>query len=239
VCLSAAIVLASALLGGCALLANPPTGKAPSPPAQDSAPAQDGDTGSRRIVLVDQPWECKGRVDLDLVKVTMRTRKDNAINIHGGCTGRIGRVVVETWTDDGIKVHRGLPAPQDLVIQSGLVVCHQHSLRVHQDGVQVMAGERITFRNLVVRCAGGGNAQFFVGAVFPAMPTAIVCERCLLGVGKSSGLRIGRSVRSGARDTLICNNLHFAAVFSGSTQPVNERNKVLRASDARCRADAT
>jgi hypothetical protein len=235
VLLAAALVLASALLAGCALLATPPSNREPSPSAQDSAPAQDSGAGSKRIVRVDQPWECKGRVDLDLVKVTMRTRKDNAINLRGGCTGRIGRVVVETWTDDGIKVHRGLQVPHDLVIESGLVVCHEHSPLLHQDGVQVMAGERITFRNLVVRCAGGGNAQFFVAAVFPAMPTEIVCEHCLLGVGKSSGLRIGRSLRSGARDTLICRNRYFAAVFTKSSQPVNERNKVLSASDQRCR----
>jgi hypothetical protein len=49
-----------------------------------------------RAVLVDRSWSCTGAVDLDLVKVTLRSRSDNAICLEPGCTGRIDRIEVES-----------------------------------------------------------------------------------------------------------------------------------------------
>ena len=76
------------------------------------------------MILVDQPWTCRGKVNLDLVRVTLRTTVADAIQLDQDCNGRVGRVEVETWTADGIKVQNRGTVAHDLVIESGYVKCH-------------------------------------------------------------------------------------------------------------------
>ena len=45
-----------------------------------------------------------GPIDIDLVRVMMPTTVQDAIRLDQDCSGRIGRVEVDTWTADGIKV---------------------------------------------------------------------------------------------------------------------------------------
>ena len=92
------------------------------------------------MILDDVSWSCTEEVDLDLVKVTMRTEVDDAIRIDQNCSGRIGRIEVETWTADGIKVQNRGTVAHDLVIESGYVKCHDVYGEYHQDGIQVMGG---------------------------------------------------------------------------------------------------
>jgi hypothetical protein len=191
----------------------------------------------KTVELVDQSWNCRGPVDLDLVRVTMRTAVDDAIHLRPGCSGRIRRVEIETWTADGIKINSERPpSPSDIVIESGYVRCYQRAGDVHQDGVQVMGGERITFKRLEVNCTTAGNAQFFVQAAAGGMPVDVVCERCLLGPGASTTLRIERSLRSGARETLVCRGRHFGIHVTPAAQvPLNFRNRLLAQNDRRCK----
>ena len=72
------------------------------------------------------------------------------------CSGRIGRIEVDTWSGDGIKVQNSAPVAHDLVIESGYVRCHSRTSGYHQDGIQAMGGTRITFRGLAVFCGGDG-----------------------------------------------------------------------------------
>ena len=166
-------------------------------------------------MLVDQTWTCTGRVDLALVKVTMRVPGDG-IHLRENCTGRIGRIEVDTWTNDGLKVNAPAPA-------------------AHQDGIQAMGGERVTFRNLEINCNSNPNGQIFVNAANGGNPTDIVCESFFLGSGAGSSLFINHSVRSGARNTLICpGRFSPIRIESGAVSPVNENNTVLPATDSRC-----
>lgn len=184
-------------------------------------------------MLVDQPWQCRGPVDLDLVKVTMRSNVD-AISIGSNCTGRIGRVEVDTWSADGIKVQNSSPVARDLVIGGGYVKCHAIAAGAHQDGVQAMGGTRIVFRGLAVDCLG--NSNFFVNAAGSgaSTPTDVVCEGCVLGPRSASTLFIGTSVRSGARGTVICSGRYIGLRIGAATSPVNDGNYLAPASDPRC-----
>jgi Ca2+-binding RTX toxin-like protein len=189
---------------------------------------------SRSIVLVDRQWRCTTAVDLDLVKVTMRSGGD-AISLASGCSGRIGRVEVDTWTADGIKVQNAGPVASDLVVDGGYVECHAVAPGSHQDGIQAMGGSRLTFRNLTIDCLG--NSNFFVNRAGggASTPTDVVCEGCILGPRSASTLFVGSSVRSGARSSLVCEGRYFDVRIEAAVSPVTSGTIVVPASDSRCR----
>jgi hypothetical protein len=205
-----------------------------------SEPAGTGraDTNQRpgSIRLVDEPWVCHGRVDLDLVKVEIRNVEDDAIYLRQGCTGRIGRIEVDTWKGDGVKVNVPPPAAHDLVVEGGYIRCHAQGSGGHQDGIQVMGGEAITFQGLEINCNSDPNAQFYVSALAPGMPTDVVCDGCFLGSGAAQTLFVDESLRSGARNTLICPGRFRALRIDESLaqEPVLEGNQELPADDERC-----
>jgi Ca2+-binding RTX toxin-like protein len=188
----------------------------------------------RSIVLVDRQWRCTSAVDLDLVKVTMHSGGD-AISIASGCSGRIGRVEVDTWAADGIKVQNAAPAAADLVVEGGYVECHALSPGSHQDGVQAMGGSRLTFRNLTVDCLGNSNFYVNRAGSGASTPTDVVCDGCVLGPRSASTLFIGSSVRSGARNSFVCEGRYFDVRIERATAPVSSGLEVIPAGDARCR----
>jgi len=190
----------------------------------------------RPIYRSNRSWTCRGRVDLDLVKVTMRTTLSDAIYLRDGCRGRIGRIEVTTWTGDGVKINRGSPPAHDLVIGGGYIRCRAHGPGGHQDGVQAMAGDRITFRNVEINCNSRPNAQFYVSALEPGLPRDIVCVNCFLGRGAASTLFVAKSVRSGARNTRICpGRYHTVRIETGAQSPVRSGNRILSRSHRLCR----
>jgi Ca2+-binding RTX toxin-like protein len=200
----------------------------PPPPPPPPAPG-------KQVVLVDQPWVCKGRVDLDLVRVTMRSSGDDAIALDQDCNGRVGRVEVETWTADGIKIQNRGTVAHDLVIESGYVKCHAVQGGAHQDGVQAMGGHRITFRNLRVDCLRNSNFYLSRGGSGATTPTDIICDRCVFGPNSGQTLFYNRSVRSGARNSIICTGRYTAIrVNPGAEAPVNVGNTVLPRNHPTC-----
>lgn len=185
-------------------------------------------------MLTNQTWTCEGPVNIDLVRVSMPSAGADAIHLRENCSGRIGRIEVDTWTGDGLKVNAPAPAAHDLVIEGGYIRCHAGTLG-HQDGIQAMGGQRITFRNLEINCNSNPNAQLFLAASNGGMPTDIVCENCFLGSGAAQTLFIADAVRSGARNTLICPGRFDAIrINPGVVDPVNSGNTVLSSSDPRC-----
>lgn len=208
--------------GGTTASPAPTTPTAP-PPATES---------SRSVVLVDQAWTCRGAVDLDLVKVTMHSGGD-AVYLRQNCTGRIGRIEVDTWTGDGLKVNAPAPAAHDLTIGGGYIRC-QAQTRGHQDGIQAMGGRNITFRGLEIKCGSNPNAQLFISSVNGGNPTNIVCDGCLLGRGAASTLLIKHSSGSGARNSTICEGRYFDIRIEGATSPVNAGNSIIPSTDSRC-----
>lgn len=192
------------------------------------------------MVLVDRAFVCNGPVNIPLVKVTINRRGDglDAVVLGENCSGRIGRVEVDTWSGDGIKVQNSAPVAHDLVIESGYVRCHDRSGGYHQDGIQVMGGSRITFRGLSVFCGGIGiNAALFIarGGSGGSTPTDIVFENGRLGPNAAHTILLATSVRSGARNTVICpaRAIDFDIQPSASS-PINSGNTIVRATDSRC-----
>lgn len=203
----------------------------PIPPPVPIPPPLPPPAGS--VVLVDRTWTCEGPVNIPLVRVTMRANAD-AIHLRENCSGRIGRIEVDTWTLDGLKVNAPAPAAHDLVIEGGYIRCHDSTPNAHQDGIQAMGGTRVRFVGLELNCNSGPNAQLFIAAANGGRPTEIVCEGCFLGSGAGSSLFIATSTRSGARNTLICPGRFSPIRIQGATEPVNVSNTVLPASDSRC-----
>jgi hypothetical protein len=205
--------------------------------ATDDATAPVDPAKSR--VLVDRPFRCLGRVDLDLVRVTMRTTPDDAIILEGNCTGRIGRIEVETWTADGISVRNAGKVAHDLVIESGYIKCHEFVEGAHQDGIQAMGGRSLTFRDLRIDCRGNANLFVAEGGLHASTPTDVVCEGCVLGPHSAHTLFYGVSVRSGAREATICTGRFRAIrVEPDARAIVEDGNRVLPADDPAC-ADVT
>jgi hypothetical protein len=231
-----ALTLALMLGAGCSSNGNDEVADEPT----TSIPVSTGQGAETQVSgtvhLVDQPWTCFGRVDLDLVKVKIRNVEDDAIYLRQGCTGRIGRIEVDTWKGDGVKVNVPAPVAHDLVVEGGYIRCHAQGAGGHQDGIQVMGGKRITFQGLEINCNSEPNAQFYVSALAPGMPTDVVCDGCFLGSGAAQTLSIDESVRSGARNTLICPGRFRALRVDESLaqEPVLEGNKELPADDKRC-----
>jgi hypothetical protein len=197
--------------------------------------------GAGRVVLEGESFVCTGPVDLDLVKVTMRTYTGgvggpgvDAIVLDPGCTGSIRRIEVDTWLGDGVKIRVGPGSAHDLTIGSGYVRCHAIHGSIHQDGVQAGDGQRITFRDLAIDCLG--NSNFYTTGWGGGHADGVVCDGCALGPGSASTLFTNRrSVSSGARDSLVCEGRHPQLTFRlASPTSVNVGNQRAAGSDARC-----
>jgi hypothetical protein len=167
----------------------------------------------KSVTRVDKTWVCNGPVDLDTVTVTMtpasvgaRSNED-AVHLQSGCTGRIGRIAVTQSAGDGIKVAEGV---HDLTIAGGFVRCLAKAPVLHQDGIQVMGGTRITFQGLDIDCGRPGsrliNSNLFIKEAGKSTtpPTDVVCADCTFGGWAAHTVSVQSSVRSGVTGSSLC-----------------------------------
>ena len=115
-------------------------------------------TGS--IEQTDQTWVCRGPVDLDSVSVTMTSASRPAAaptpsTSSPAAPGRIGRLDVVTSAADAVKVTEGVHDLDDRRRQRPSA--RPSSPTIHQDGIQVMGGARITLRGLRIDCGRPGS----------------------------------------------------------------------------------
>jgi hypothetical protein len=190
-------------------------------------------TGS---VTADGHWTCSSPVKIDQLTITNHGSGD-AVTLKWGCTGTIARVnVTGVVNGDGIKVQAGV---HDLTIGGGVVACAGRSTDgTHQDGTQVMGGTNITFNHVVFDCYGGGGGNLFIQQAGRETPTNVVCVHCTLGPNHPNNNNLGPSVRSGARDSLVCKSRNPAYRDPGATSPVNVGNDYAKAGDRRCASTA-
>jgi hypothetical protein len=78
--------------------------------------------GGGQAIVVNATWLCNTAVDLDLVKVTITDGDHDAIRFDN-CSGRVGRVEIDTNGLDGLKVRNIEPVAHDLTIEGGYVRC--------------------------------------------------------------------------------------------------------------------
>jgi hypothetical protein len=188
-------------------------------------------TGS--IELVDKPWVCSGPVDLDSVSVTFNAAapgqgivNNDAVLLRSGCTGRIGKISVVQYRGDAIKISSGV---HDLVFESGSIRCYSHDLGDHQDGVQAMGGDRVTFFNLDDQCLSATNAAFFIstGTNSPTRPTDVLCDGCYLRGGGIT-VRNYASERSGVKNSrIVAGPFQALATRAAAVEPISSANTVL------------
>jgi hypothetical protein len=221
-----------AVSGDCEGGAAPPTPGPTPPPTPSPGPTpRPGHT----VVLENQPWNCRGHVDLDLVRVTMRSNTQDAVQLDQNCSGRVGRIEVETWTGDGIKIQNRGTVAHDLVVESGYVKCHDVAPGHHQDGVQAMGGSRITFRGLRVDCLRNSNFFLARGGSGASTPTEIVCDGCVFGPNSGQTFFVTTSVRSGARNSTICHGRFTdVRIDPSASSPVNVGNRLLPRNHPSC-----
>jgi hypothetical protein len=192
-------------------------------------------TGS--IEQTDQTWVCRGPVDLDSVSVTMTSAftsrgGGDAVHLEPGCTGHIGRLDVVTSVADGVKVAEGV---HDLAVGAGSIHCLGKVADVHQDGMQVMGGSRITLRGLRIDCGRQQdkliNSNLFIKrsgrSVNP--PTDVVCVDCSLGGSTAHTASIQESVRSGLVDSRLCSAKYTKLTLSigpNAVEPIDVGNAI-------------
>ena len=188
------------------------------------------------VTSTDHTWVCKGPVDLDSVTVTMTpasaATKADAIHLASGCTGRIGRLEVTTSIADGVKVAQGV---HDLTVGGGRIRCLAKLPVLHQDGIQVMGGSKITITGLIVDCGRPQddliNSNLFVNKAGNSTepPADVVCDSCEFGGAAAHTVSIQDSVRAGVVDSTIC-PAKFArqtlSIGTAAVDPVNVRNRV-------------
>ena len=159
-------------------------------------------------VRTDHTWTCRDKVDLDLVEVKIAAgEREDAVHLRPGCTGRIGKLVVVQRSGDGVKVAEGV---HDLVVGGGSVRCLAKAPRFHQDGIQVMGGARITFRDLKISCGRRDerliNSNLFINQAGRSRlpPRDVVCEGCSFGGWAAHTVSVQHSIRSGVTGSTIC-----------------------------------
>jgi hypothetical protein len=214
------------------VMLDPDAERAPSPPAVGGPHALRGS-----IAQTDQMWVCNRPVDLDSVTITMTSaiatrRGADAVHLERGCTGRIKQLQVVTAAGDAVKVAEGV---HDLELGGGSVRCTGKLPKMHQDGIQVMGGTRITFRNLSVDCGRSDtrliNSNLFIKRAgrSGSPPTDVVCVDCFLGGDAAHTASIQESVRSGLVDSTLCTAKYSKltlTIGSGAVDPVDVDNRV-------------
>jgi hypothetical protein len=190
--------------------------------------------GAQHTVRTDQMWTCDSKIDLDLVQVSIPAggRRQDAVHLRPGCTGRIGRLEITQRSGDGVKVAEGV---HDLTVDGGSIRCLAKAPRVHQDGIQAMGGQNITFHGLLVDCGRRDtrkiNSNLFIkqGLHSTLPPSDIVCEECSFGAWAAHTVSVQTSIRSGVVDSTLC-VARFPAltldIGPGAVAPRNSDNRV-------------
>jgi hypothetical protein len=200
------------------------------------------------VINTTRSWQCTGalssfgQLPIKVVSSIPNPGTADAIRLIG-CYGDGNPATVDLILDvrgnggnlgtgyDAVKVGQNA---HDLVI-TGSADCGARSGSIHQDGVQVMSGRAIEFRDFVSGDPDGGRwtcwgtgGGFFISHVNGDVPTDVVCVRCRIAAFNQA-LRIGNSVRSGARDSVFGYSRSYGIyVGADASSPVNVGNRAVR-----------
>jgi hypothetical protein len=205
------------------------------------------------VIVTTQPWSCTGSLAsfgplpvkvVSTIANAGANDNDNAINLRG-CYGDGNPATVDLILDvrgngaelgtsyDVVRIGQNA---HDLVV-TGNAECGARNSdpSIHQDIVQALSGSRITFVDFTSgdpftgrwTCWGAGGGWYITWAN-AGIPTDLICLRCILAT-YNQNLRIGESIRSGARDSVFGYSRSYGIfVESVAQSPVNENNRVIR-----------
>jgi hypothetical protein len=221
-------------------------------------PDPDPDPTPGTVITTNRPWNCTGALTafgtlpikiVSTIANASANDNDNAVSLRGcygdgnpntvdlildirGNGGSVGDGSIGTSYD---AVRIGQDA-HDLVV-TGNAECGARSSNpsIHQDIVQALSGSDITFVDFTSgdpftgrwTCWGAGGGWYITWAN-AGRPTDLICLRCILAT-YNQNLRIGDSLRSGARDSVFGYSRSYGIfVESVATSPVNVDNRVIR-----------
>jgi hypothetical protein len=210
-------------------------------------PGPEPDAGT--VITTTSSWECSGPLSafgplpIKVVSTIANPGNDNAINLRG-CSGDGDPGTIDLILDvhgNGADVGTAYDAVRigqdahDLVVTGNVECGARHpDPSIHQDIVQALSGNRITFVDFTSgdpftgrwTCWGAGGGWYVTWAN-AGIPTDLVCLRCILAT-YNQNLRIDSSLRSGARDSVFGYSRSYG-IFIGpeAESPVNENNQVI------------
>jgi hypothetical protein len=227
-------------------------------PGTDPGPDPDPDPTPGTTITTNRPWNCTGALTafgtlpikvVSTIANASANDSDNAVSLRGcygdgdpntvdlildirGNGGSVGDGSIGT-SYDAIRIGQNA---HDLVV-TGNAECGARSSdpSIHQDIVQALSGGNITFVDFTSgdpftgrwTCWGAGGGWYITWAN-AGIPTDLICLRCILA-SYNQNLRIGESVRSGARDSVFGYSRSYGIfVESGAQSPVNVNNRVIR-----------
>ncbi|MET1009034.1 MAG: DNRLRE domain-containing protein [Gaiellaceae bacterium] len=226
------------------------TDGSPPPPTPDPDPDPDPDPGT--VITTNRPWSCTGSLAsfgplpvkvVSTIANAGANDNDNAVNLRG-CYGDANPATVDLILDvrgngadigtsyDVVRIGQNA---HDLVV-TGNAECgaRNSDSSIHQDIVQALSGSRVTFVDFTSgdpftgrwTCWGAGGGWYITWAN-AGIPTDLICLRCILAT-YNQNLRIGESIRSGARDSVFGYSRSYGIfVESVAQSPVNENNQVI------------
>jgi hypothetical protein len=205
------------------------------------------------VIVTNRPWNCTGPLSafgalpiqvVSTIANASANDNDNAVSLRG-CSGDGDPATIDLTLD--IRGNRGAVGTSydavrigqnahDLVV-TGNAECGARSSNpsIHQDIVQALSGNRIEFRDFTSgnpetgewTCWGAGGGWYITWAN-AGIPTDLICLRCKLAT-YNQNLRIGDSLRSGARDSVFGYSRSYGIfVEDAATSPVNANNSVIR-----------
>jgi hypothetical protein len=163
-------------------------------------------TGS--VNLTDQTFLCYGPLKLKSLQVTIDANSPvkAAVKFEKGCTGSVGNLVVHQALDDGVDVG----GATNLTVNGGLITCTGHVPGAHQDGIQVMSGNHITFSNMTVQCTTSTNSGFYVNSVTTGdLPTNVLFTHGTIDPAGSSTAFVNQAKNSGVEDSTLYPSRYF------------------------------
>ena len=210
------------------------------------------------VIVTNRPWNCTGPLSsfgalpikvVSTIANASANDNDNAVSLRG-CSGDGDPATIDLILDirgnggsvgngsigtsyDAVRIGQNA---RDLVV-TGNAECGARSPNpsIHQDIVQALSGSNITFVDFTSgdpftgrwTCWGAGGGWYITWAN-AGIPTDLICLRCILAT-YNQNLRIGESVRSGARDSVFGYSRSYGIfVESGAQSPVNVNNRVIR-----------
>jgi len=201
-----------------------------------------------RIIRTRRSWECRGslrrygRLPIKVISNMPNPGNGDAIRLIG-CYGDGNRTTVDLILDvngngrglgtafDAVRIGQNA---RDMVVTGDVECGRKHTdPGIHQDIVQALSGRNIVFRNFTSgnpttgrwTCWGAGGGWYITWANGD-IPTNLICNRCRLAT-YNQNLRIGESVRSGARNSVFGYHRSYGIFIEGAArQPVNVNNRV-------------
>jgi hypothetical protein len=178
-------------------------------------------TGS--VNLTDQTFLCYGPLNLKSLQVTIEADSPvkAAVKFEKGCTGSVGKLVVHQALDDGVDVG----GATNLTVGGGLITCSGHVPGAHQDGIQVMSGNHVTFSNMTVECTTSTNSGFYVNAITTGdLPTNILFTHGTIDPAGSSTAFVNQATNSGVEYSVLYPSRDYT--YRASPAAINVGNTI-------------